>query len=107
MTIDLDAQNNAHGVINWSVSRVDPKAAAQYRDKMSATAREFVEGTYNPATKTVQIHGTTKEDPAGIIGLETYEINLLNSNTAMGKSETEGTWEGSIYGLYRLATPAR
>ncbi len=107
MALDIDVQNNAHGVINWSVGKVDPASAAQYRDKMSATAQEFVEGTYNPTTKTVQIHGTAKEDPAGIIGLETYEISLLNSNAAMGKSKTNGTWEGSIFGLYRLATPVR
>ncbi len=61
------------------------------------TAKEFLSGEYNPETRVVEVEGTSKDDPEGVIALDAYRLTLSEDGTSLsGCTRTnEGSWKVS------------
>lgn len=72
------------GQIVWTIRRTSiPKKM----DKIGTTAIEFVQGTFNPTTRMLDIRGYRKDDPNNIVILDKYKLSLSEDNqTLIGKS---------------------
>jgi len=98
----VDANNIVDGKIDWSIKQADPTGLNYYRDKMNATAIEFVKGTYDPLNRKLFIQGYAKSDPVAIISLDSYQITLINGYQVSGitKGGSNGAWVGVLNGTY-------
>ncbi len=60
------------------------------------TAKEFLSGEYNRETRVVEVEGTSKDDPEGVIALDAYRLTLSEDGTSLsGYTRNEGSWEVS------------
>ena len=101
--LTIDTSNNVDGVITWSVIRVKSATVRYYSARMKSTAREYVKGTYAPASKSLQFHGVRKNDPDKIVSMDSYDINLTSDNRVVGKSKgNKGLWDGIMSGNYTV-----
>ena len=61
------------------------------------TATEFLSGTYDPGSRTVELEGTSKDDPEGVIGLDAYRLTLSEDGRSLsGNTRSHGTWKVRI-----------
>ena len=72
------------GQIVWTLrSSPNPKKV----NKIGTTAIEYINGTYNPQTRMLELHGFRKDDPNDIIILDKYNLSVAADNqTIIGKS---------------------
>ena len=76
--------NNFSGQIVYTVKQT----ASRNKDKIEMTAIEHIEGTFNPATRLLQVKGVRKVDPSNIIILDEYQLSLSEDNQVLdGKSK--------------------
>ncbi len=69
------------GEIYWTLQRhTNPKKIY----KAGATATEYVQGTFNPATRTLNLSGYRKDDPQDIVVLDKYSLVLAENNLNLG-----------------------
>lgn len=69
------------GEIYWTLQRhTNPKKIY----KSGATATEYVQGTFNPATRTISLRGFRKDDPQDIVVLDKYSLILAENNLSLG-----------------------
>ncbi|MCY7347490.1 MAG: hypothetical protein LH614_14900, partial [Pyrinomonadaceae bacterium] len=76
------------GEIYWTLQRhTNPKKSG----KSGATATEYVQGTFNPATRTLSLSGYRKDDPQNVAVLDRYSLILAENNQSLGGgSKTNG-----------------
>lgn len=76
------------GEIYWTLQRhMNPKKS----HKAGATATEYVQGVFNPATQTLKLSGYREDDPQNIIVLDKYTLVLAENNLSLsGISKTNG-----------------
>ncbi|SEW53344.1 hypothetical protein [Chitinophaga arvensicola] len=98
--LTVDNNQQIKGTIRWSIVSIDKKGLYYYKDKMNATATEYVSGSYAPDSKTFSFSGYKKDDAAAIIILDVYAINLLDNTRFSGKTRGTGKWDGIINGKY-------
>lgn len=92
---ETDAQK-IKGAFTWKLIK-SPRDYEQ--KKLGLTAKEFVEGEYDPETKKLSLTGTSKDDPHWIIGIDVYDLTLSkNKQILNGKTEHYGDWKGYFYG---------
>ncbi|MFT5383429.1 MAG: hypothetical protein ACI81W_000827 [Saprospiraceae bacterium] len=96
------AENNTvQGYFIWKVIKYDEgnfRSINHYKDKLGATGKEFVKGSYNPYIREYLIKGYKKEDPNNIIGLDTYHIKVDQNNDIGGTTNANGSHLGRING---------
>ena len=95
------AGNQVEGYFNWKITRLDENellSKTYYKDKIGLTAKEYVKGTYNPATKEYLLKGYKKDDPNAIIGLDTYRLKVDENGDLGGDTNANGSWKGRING---------
>lgn len=69
------------GEIYWTLQRhTNPKKIY----KAGATATEYVQGTFNSATRTLNLSGYRKDDPQDIVVLDKYNLILAENNQNLG-----------------------
>ena len=84
-TAELNLTDNGagkfSGQIFWTLrSSINPKKIY----KAGATATEYVQGTFNPATRTLVLSGYRKDDPNDIVVLDKYNLVLAENNQTLG-----------------------
>lgn len=101
--LTLDDYNAVTGKIEWTIISLDKSIYNQYKNRMNAKGIEFVKGTYNPDTKTFNLHGYEKNDPAGILSLDTYILDLNDPAKVTGTTRGSGKWDGLVEGTYTMS----
>jgi len=77
------------GQIEWTLDRTsNPKKIY----KVGLTAIEYVQGTYNPATRQLSVRGVRKDDPNGIVILDRYNLSLAESNRTLSGRSINGNF---------------
>jgi hypothetical protein len=93
--------NNVEGYFIWKVIKYDKgsfMSINHYGERLGTTGKEFVKGTYNPATREYLLKGYKKEDPNSIIGLDTYHLKVDQNNDIGGTTNANGSNLGRING---------
>ena len=96
-----DSDNKVEGYFNWKLVSYDEYSdwsINYYQDKMGATAKEYVSGTYDPSTGQYRLKGYKKEDPEQVVGIDTYRLQVDENGFINGKTNSGGTWLGRIKG---------
>lgn len=91
--------NTVSGYFNWKIVRYDendPFGADYYRDKLGMTAKEYVSGRWDAATRTYHLKGYAKDDPNTIIALDEYLLPVDNNGDIGGKTKSHDSWLGRI-----------
>jgi flagellar basal body-associated protein FliL len=84
-----DGAGKVNGHIVWTLQRTDnPKKT----DKIGTSATEYVQGTYNPATRTVSLRGIRKDDAYDIVILDRYILILAENNLTMSGKTRGGNF---------------
>lgn len=80
-----DGAGKVSGQIVWTLQRTNnPKKI----DKVGTSATEYVQGVYNPASRSLSLRGVRKDDPYAIVILDRYNLILAENNLMMnGKSK--------------------
>ncbi len=95
------SNNQVEGYFHWKVVNPDENSemsVAYYKDRIGSEAKEYVRGTYNPATKEYQLKGYRKADPHAIISLDTYYLKVDEEGHIGGTTNDHGTGNGRING---------
>jgi hypothetical protein len=69
------------GEIYWTLQR---HTNPQKSYKAGATATEYVQGNFNPSTRTIFLSGYRKDDPDNIVVLDKYSLVLGENNLSLG-----------------------
>jgi serine/threonine protein kinase len=86
--------NGVRGTINWTM-RSTPQAVKQA--SVGLTAVEYVSGSYDPATRVLEMAGYKKDDPNNVILLDKYKLNLgAGGATLGGATWNQGKWTGRL-----------
>ena len=95
MTLDVDANGNIDGTINWTL-RSTPSPNG--KDKIGMRAIEYVRGKYYPETEAVVLDGYRKDDPNGIWEADKYRLTIAPTHQTMGGiTEEHGSWAGQFF----------
>ncbi len=91
--------NKVEGYFNWKFVQYDETdgfGTEYYKDKIGLTAREYVQGTWNPAERSYHLKGYKKDDPHTIIALDEYLLRVDGNGDLGGDTRSHGTWLGRI-----------
>lgn len=81
MNLTVDNSGKAKGQILWLLLNT---TSPQKVEKIGMSAVEYVQGTFDPATRMLYLSGYRKEDPNNIIVLDKYSLNLAEDNQRLG-----------------------
>lgn len=77
------------GQIVWTIRRTtNPKKI----DKIGASAVEYVQGAFNPATRMLSLKGYRKDDPNNIVILDRYNLILAEDNQTINGRSINGNF---------------
>lgn len=99
LKLEHGAGNKVQGFFDWKFVQYDEKdpfSVSYYKDKIGLTAKEYVKGTYDPATKTYHVTGYAKDDPDAIISLDEYLLKVDGNGDLGGETRSQNTWLGRI-----------
>ena len=94
--LDFTVENSGRveGQIRWTLRRA-PHPEEQ--SKIGMQAVEYVEGALDLDAGSLTLHGTRKDDPHEIIGIDTYRLAVSpNGQYIAGITNENGTWQGRI-----------
>lgn len=97
--LEHGAGNSVKGYFNWKFVQYDENdsfSVSYYRDKIGATAREYVSGTWNPADRTYRLKGYKTEDPHAIIAMDEYLLKVDGNGDLGGDTRSHDSWLGRI-----------
>jgi hypothetical protein len=84
-----ETSGQVSGQIVWTLARTsNPKKTG----KIGSTATEYVQGTFNPATRVVALRGVRKDDPNGIVILDRYNLSLAENNRTLSGRSINGNF---------------
>lgn len=101
LQLSFTAGQGVEGYFDWALVRFDEydeRSSTYYKNKIGATAREYVRGTYNSSTKSYILKGYKKDDPQHIISLDTYYLMEDENREVSGTSDAHGSQKGRING---------
>ena len=94
MNLIVDPAGQALGEIRWTMTR-SPKPEDQSRIGLGGT--EYVRGTMQ-GHGTLSLDGYDKDDPAAVIGLDRYRLEISHSGRWLyGPTWTHGDWTGRFF----------
>jgi hypothetical protein len=95
LTLNETGSNNLEGQIKWTMRKT---ARPDKMDKIGLSATEFVRGTFDPATGSVNMSGYGKDDPNNVlVMLDVYKLNVSSDgHTLSGSARNGGKWNGHI-----------
>jgi hypothetical protein len=97
MQLSADFNNRVTGSIKWKMLA---GSNSSNRLKIGLTAIEYVSGTYDPETRSVELQGQSADDPNGVISLDVYKISFDSSMQSLtGKTKNHGNWKGEMTGV--------
>lgn len=85
------APGQVRGQIVWTLLRTSNPAK---RDKIGVSATEFVQGSLDPARRTLNLRGYNKTDPGGIIILDGYRLAVSADGQSMSGPSLGGKTPG-------------
>ncbi|MBK9017283.1 MAG: hypothetical protein IPM82_26295 [Saprospiraceae bacterium] len=97
--LEHGAGNNVEGYFNWKFVQYDEEDAfsvSYYKDKIGATAKEYVRGTWDPTSHTYHLKGYKKDDPDTIIALDEYLLKVDGNGDLGGDTKSHDSWLGRI-----------
>lgn len=97
--LEHGAGNNVTGFFNWKFIQYDESDAfsvSYYKDKIGLTAKEYLRGTWDAATKTYHLKGYAKDDPNTIIALDEYLLKVDGNGDIGGETSSRNSWLGRI-----------
>lgn len=85
------------GVFEWKLIWT---SLDEHKSKIGAVAKEYVIGRYNPAQKSYNLVGIRQTDPADIISMDHYLINLsADKKRIEGINVKPENYHGSMFGV--------
>jgi hypothetical protein len=94
LTLTRTSENEISGSILWTLKQT---ARNDLRRKIGLTGTEHVTGTYDPATRRLELRGYRKDDLSEIIGLDIYVLSLSPDGQSLsGSTKTGGSWQGRL-----------
>lgn len=105
-TLVLRAMPN--GTIDGNFAWVLEKSSRpEDQGKIGKDGVEYVSGRANTTARTVNLSGTSKNDPYGVVYLDRYKMVISDDGLVMGGlSENQGDWKGQIV-LFRVVNDTR
>lgn len=97
--LEHGAGNSVEGYFNWKFVQYDENdsfSVSYYQDKIGATAKEYVRGSWNPADRTYRLKGYKKDDPHAIIALDEYLLKVDGNGDLGGDTRSHDSWLGRI-----------
>lgn len=90
-----ESDGHVDGQITWTLVRTT-RPDKMGMQGMSAT--EYVRGTFDPASRQVNMRGTSKSDPNGLlVMLDQYRLHLSpDERTLNGSARNGGKWNGTV-----------
>lgn len=96
LKLDIDDRNQVEGEILWTVLS-SPITRPEYLRKLGTQGIEYVSGLYDPEVNLLAVKGVRKDDPHGILGLDSYLIVLSEDRQRLiGGTDAHGGWEAAI-----------
>ena len=84
-----ETNGQVSGQIVWTLARTsNPKKTS----KTGSTATEYVQGSFNPATRAVSLRGVRKDDPNNIVILDRYNLSLSENNRTLSGRSINGNF---------------
>lgn len=94
MSLALGADNRVTGQINWMLVQA-PSPDLQV--KIGARGVEYVEGVFDPVTRSLALEGVRLDDPSQILGVDLYRLVIADSNTVIvGITRDGDAWTGRL-----------
>lgn len=97
--LEHGAGNSVEGFFIWKFVQYDEDDAfsvSYYREKIGATAKEYLRGTWDATTQTYHLKGYAKDDPDAIIALDEYLLKMDGNGDLGGETKSHGSWLGRI-----------
>ena len=94
LTLTRDG-NALDGSIRWTMRHT---ARSDKTDKVGHSATEYVRGTFDTATGTVNLSGYSKDDPDGVlVMLDVYKLQTSSDGKKLtGAARNGGKWNGKV-----------
>ena len=95
LTLTDTGNNRVEGQIKWTLRKT---VRPDKMDKIGLSATEYVRGTFDPATRTLNMNGYSKDDPNGVlVMLDVYKLNVsADGHTLSGLARNGSKWNGHI-----------
>lgn len=95
LSLNETAPGRLQGQIIWTLRGT---TKPEKMGKIGLSATEYVQGTFNPATRQILLNGYRKDDPNDIVILDGYRLQLsANGNNVAGATRgTTGKWRGRL-----------
>ena len=94
MHLSVTEDNQVEGRIEWTLERSPNPDDAP---KIGLQGTEFVAGAYQPGPRLLSLEGYNKDDPNGILGLDTYRLLLSENREVLGGiTANHGKWTATF-----------
>ena len=89
---NFELKESIDGYFEWTL--LDSPSSAE---KIGATAKEFVRGSYNPVTRQLLLVGYKKDDPYKVISTDEYRLEVSEDGRSFfGVTKGNGDWTGRL-----------
>lgn len=90
-----DGTGRVSGQIDWTLRRT---RRPEKMSKIGMSAIEYVNGNFDPVTRTLSLQGVRKDDPNGVlVMLDQYRLTLSSDERSMsGSAKNGGKWNARI-----------
>lgn len=96
-------EGKVQGVFEWKLIWT---SLVEHRPKVGAVAKEYVVGRYDPATRRLTLVGMRQDDPADIISMDHYLIDIAADGKRLeGVNIKPTNYHGSMFGVKMVPKP--
>ncbi len=94
MSLTLGADNRVQGQIHWMLVQAP---TPDLQAKIGARGVEYVEGVFDPVTRSLALEGVRLDDPSQILGVDVYRLVIADNNAVIvGITRDGDTWNGRL-----------
>jgi type II secretion system protein G len=96
LRLQLNPNGSVEGRLNWLLQKA-PAERTDYAGKTGARGTEFIWGTFDPQTRSLDMAGYRRDDPQVILGLDKYRLTLSEKGDEIkGATWNHGTWAAAF-----------
>lgn len=96
LRLQLNPNGSVEGRLDWLLQKA-PAERKEYIGKAGARGTEFIWGTFDPQTRTLDMAGYRRDDPQVILGLDKYRLTLSEKGDEIkGATWNHGTWAAAF-----------